>query len=143
MTPITFIRRWLLLAMLVAGTAWASSDAVKVVYHFSAGLEQASDGLRNIRNHLAADPAARIVVVALGDGVSFLVSGTLDMKGQPYAPLVATLAGKGVEFRICETTLTNRAIDPKSIIPEATAVRSGVAEIARLQTREGYAYLKP
>lgn len=143
MNLVSAFRRLLLLALLTTSAAWASADPVKVVYHFAAGLEQASDGLRNIRNHLAADPSARIVVVALGDGITFLVSGTTDKKGQAYAPLVAALASKGVEFRICETTLTNRSIDPKSIIPEATSVPSGVAEIARLQTQEGYAYLKP
>lgn len=143
MTLIATLRRLLLIILLTTSTAWASDDPVKVVYHFSGGLEQASDGLRNIRNHLAADPSAHIVVVALGDGVTFLIAGTLDNKGKAYAPLVTALAGKGVQFRVCETTLTNRSIDPKSILPETSPVRSGVAEIARLQTQEGYAYLKP
>lgn len=143
MKLISALRRLLLLALLATGTAWASADPVKVVYHFSAGFEQASDGLRNIRNHIAADPTARIVVVALGDGIGFLMADARDKGGQPYAPLITRLAEKGVEFRACGTTLTNRSLDPKTLVPEAKIVLSGVAEIARMQTQEGYAYLKP
>jgi hypothetical protein len=34
-------------------------------------------------------------------------------------------------------------MDASAVIPEATIVPSGVAEIGRLQAREGYVYLKP
>ena len=52
-----------------AALAWAASgyalagpgDPVKVIYHINAGNEQATDGLRNANNHLAADPKAKIV----------------------------------------------------------------------------------
>jgi intracellular sulfur oxidation DsrE/DsrF family protein len=37
----------------------------------------------------------------------------------------------------------SRKIDRKRVIPEATIVPSGVAEVARLQSQEGYAYIKP
>ena len=47
-----------------------------------------------------------------------------------------------MEFRVCNNTLKSRHIDPKRVIPEATIVPSGVAEIARLE-KEGYVYLKP
>jgi len=36
-----------------------------------------------------------------------------------------------------------RNINNQQFIPEATFVPSGVAEITRLQQREGYAYLRP
>jgi intracellular sulfur oxidation DsrE/DsrF family protein len=55
--------------MLAAGCAvtaesgpQAGSSPDKVVYRFSDGLEQASDGLRNIGHHLELNPAAKIVV---------------------------------------------------------------------------------
>ena len=35
-----------------------AKDPVKTVYHMSEGIPQASRGLNNIRNHLAADPSA-------------------------------------------------------------------------------------
>ena len=43
----------------------------------------------------------------------------------------------------CNNTLEGRKIDRKRILPEATVVPSGVAEVARLQSQEGYAYIKP
>jgi intracellular sulfur oxidation DsrE/DsrF family protein len=46
-------------------------------------------------------------------------------------------------FVVCEITLRERQLVRKQFIPEATFVPSGVAEITRLQQREGYAYLRP
>ena len=47
----------------VSLTASAAGDGLKVVYHLNEGVDQASNGLRNIRNHLAEDPTAKITVV--------------------------------------------------------------------------------
>lgn len=44
---------------------------------------------------------------------------------------------------MCEITLRERKLAKSRFLPEATYVPSGVAEIARLQQREGYAYLRP
>jgi intracellular sulfur oxidation DsrE/DsrF family protein len=115
----------------------------KVVYHFSAGLEQASDGLRNIRNHLEVNPKARIVVVAHARGVDYLMKGAKDPNGNKYQDIVENLRNQGVRFDVCEITLRNRSLKREQFIEEATYVPSGVAEIARLQQREGYAYIRP
>jgi intracellular sulfur oxidation DsrE/DsrF family protein len=56
---------------------------------------------------------------------------------------VGELSGKGVEFRVCNNTLTTRQIDPGRLLLETTIVPSGVSEVARLQAQEGFAYLKP
>jgi len=116
----------------------------KVVYHFSAGLEQASDGLRNIRNHLEVDPKAKIVVVAHARGVDFLMKGAKDPNGNRYQDIVENLKNEGgVTFEVCEITLRNRKLKKEQFIDEVSYVPSGVAEITHLQAREGYAYLKP
>ena len=125
-----------------AGTAFAA-DTIKVVYHFSEGLEQASRGLNNIKNHLAAEPGVKIVAVAYGPGINFLVEGAEDKNKNPYNINVEELAAKGVEFRVCNNTLTAFKIDKSKLLPQATIVPAGVAEIAKLQAKEGYAYLKP
>ena len=57
--------------------------------------------------------------------------------------MVQTLKDKGVDFRVCNNTLASRKLDASAVIPEATVVPSGVAEIGRLQAKEGYVYLKP
>src|SRR4051812_29287176 len=115
----------------------------KVVYHLSAGLEQASDGLRNIRNHLEVNPKAQIVVIAHARGVDYLMKGAKDPNGNRYQDIVENLANQGVRFNICEITLRQRGLKREQFIEEATYVPSGVSEITRLQQREGYAYLRP
>jgi intracellular sulfur oxidation DsrE/DsrF family protein len=123
--------------------AAVTAEPVRVVYHFSDGNEQALRGLRNIGNHLNADPTARIVVVALGRGIDFLLDGATDASGQPFDAMVAGLTARGVEFRICANTLRALEIPAAKVNPEAVVVPSGVAEIARLQARLGHAYLRP
>lgn len=125
------------------GSAGQAKEPVKVVYHINEGLEQASNGLRNIRNHLSADPKAKIVVVTHFKGIDFLLEGAKDKNGNPYDAAVDDLSMKGVEFRVCNFTLLGRNIDKNKVHPEAKIVPSGVAEVARLQANEGYAYLKP
>ena len=115
----------------------------KVVYHLNSGLEQATNGLRNIRNHLEVNPKAKIVVVAHAQGVDYLMKGRKDANGNPYEVAVQELVGQGVRFDVCEITLRNRKLKRADFIEEATFVPSGVAEITRLQQRERYAYLRP
>jgi intracellular sulfur oxidation DsrE/DsrF family protein len=83
------------------------------------------------------------VVVALGPGVDFLLRDAKDERGNPYEPMIDDLVMAGVEFRVCNNTLTARHIDPARVHPDATLVESGAAEITRLQYAEGYAYFKP
>ena len=125
------------------GVLAAPTDPVKVVYHFDSGLDQATKGLRNIKNHLDVDPTAKIVVVAHAQGVQFLLDGAVSSTGNPYNIPVEELARRGVEFRVCEITLKSNNIDPKRLLPETKLVPSGVVEIGRLQAREGFVYLKP
>ena len=139
-----------LLAMLavlsITGCAGSGAGPVgpdKVVYHLGEGLDQASNGLRNIRNHLEVNPKAHIVVVAHAQGVDYLFKDAKDKNGNSYEVAVQDLKRQGVQFDVCEITLRNRKLSKSRFIEEATYVPSGVAEITRLQQREGYAYLRP
>lgn len=135
-----------LMALFVASSLQvhaADDDVIKTVYHMSEGIPQASRGLNNIRNHLSADPKAKIVVVAHGLGIDFLLQGATNQMEQPFAGAIADLANKGVEFRVCNNTLVSRKLDASNVVLEAKIVPSGVAEVARLQAKEGYVYLKP
>jgi intracellular sulfur oxidation DsrE/DsrF family protein len=114
-----------------------------VVYHVNQDLEQATSAIRNIRNHLTADPKAKITVVSHAGGINFLLRDAKDKNGNPFEVSVQDLVSKGVEFRVCSFTLKSRNIDPKQVIEEAKIVPSGVAEVARLQAEEGFVYLKP
>lgn len=137
------------LSLMVAGQvatgaeARASDGQDKVVYHINEGFAQAANGLRNIGNHLEVNPKAKIVVVAHSKGVDFLMKGATDKNGNRYEDLVERLALQGVKFGVCQITLRNRKLSKDQFIQYASFVPSGVAEVTRLQQREGYAYLKP
>ena len=143
------MRTWkAILAVLAASAAMlvsaAPGDPIKVVYHMNEGVDKAPQMLRNIRNHLSADPKARIVVVAHAAGINFLLKDVKDANGNPFEVTVQDLVSKGVQFDVCAFTLQSRNLDPKTaVIEEAKIVPSGVAEVARLQAQEGYVYLKP
>jgi intracellular sulfur oxidation DsrE/DsrF family protein len=120
-----------------------SMAQIKVVYHLSEGIPQASRAIGNIRNHLNADPTAKIVVVTHGLGIDFLLDGATNQMDQPFAGSVSDLVGKGVEFRVCNNTLVSRKIPAEKVQMEAKVVPSGVAEVAKLQAKEGFVYLRP
>lgn len=142
----TFLHRYFLAGLLLLSFAWlpvmATASPMKVVYHISEG-EQVLRAFGNIRNQLRSEPDTRIVVVALGNGVDFLLEGEKDKNGRPFADGVAALSAMGVQFRVCNNTLVGMRVDPARLLLEAKLVTSGVVEITRLQTREGYAYLRP
>jgi intracellular sulfur oxidation DsrE/DsrF family protein len=129
--------------MLVALFNFAHAQDIKVVYHVNNGIDTAAATLNNIQNHLSADPKAKIVVVTHGPGIDFLLQDAKDSKGREFSAAVSDLAGKGVDFRVCNNTLVSRNIDPDKLLMETKIVPSGVAEVARLQAKEGYVYLKP
>lgn len=132
-----------LFALMPALGSAARAAEVRVVYHMSDGIDQATRGLASIRNHLRAEPDTKIVVVALGEGIRFLVRGATERNGRPFDAAVGALARQGVEFRVCNNTLTAHDVAPSELVPEITLVPAGVAEIARLQAREGYVYIRP
>lgn len=129
-------------ALLAGASAGAAPREEKVVYHLNDGSNPMA-ALGNIRNHLNASPGAKIVVVAHGPGIDFLLEDAKDKNGNPYDAVVQELTNRNVQFRVCNNTLETRKIDRKRVLQEATIVPSGVAEVARLQIHEGYAYLKP
>jgi intracellular sulfur oxidation DsrE/DsrF family protein len=141
-------QRRALLAMLaalplLAACAGSGAGSDRVVYHFSDGLPQASNGLRNINNHLEVNPGAKIIVVAHARGVDFMMKDAKDANGNKYEDLVEQLVQRGVQFDVCEITLRNRQLKREQFISYSVFVPSGVAEITRLQQKEGFAYLKP
>ncbi|HJV83330.1 DsrE family protein [Noviherbaspirillum sp.] len=131
------------LIALVAGTSAFAAERIKVVYHLMEGIDQATRAMANIRNHLRAEPDTQIVVVAHGEGIRFLLKGAQDRNNRPFDSAISELAAQGVDFRVCHNTLTAHRIPESQLVPEAKLVPSGVAEVARLQAREGFVYLRP
>lgn len=132
----------ILVSLLMLTSVMAAEREEKVVYHVSDSVN-ATAALRNARNHLDQSPKAKIVFVTHGAGIDFLLDGAMDKNGNPYDIPVQELAARKVEFRVCNNTLVGRKIDKSKLLPEATIVPSGVAEVSRLQIFEGFAYIKP
>ena len=122
--------------------AGAITRVPTVVYHID-DSHRAISMIRNLGNHRRADTKVKLVVVALGAGVDFLLAGAADEHGNTYDALVDPLMLEGVEFRVCGNTLHGRGIQASKLIPDVSVVPAGVAEIARLQLEEGAAYIKP
>ena len=116
----------------------------KVIYHIDDAAEQALRALRNVRNHLDVAPDTKIIVVAHGDGVDFLLEGAQAPKSNvEYGPLVAALKTRGVSFEVCEVTMKRRKLTKDQFVMETEFVPSGVVRIAQLQFQEHFAYIKP
>jgi hypothetical protein len=113
-----------------------------VVYHIDDNT-RADNLLRNVKNHLDASPGVKIVVVGHGKGIDFMLKNAQDANGNPYDVAMQSLAADGVEFRVCNNTLKSRKLTADAVAYPGTIVPSGVAEVARLQAKEGYVYLKP
>lgn len=132
-----------LAAVLIVPAEAATEKPIKVVYHLTEGIDQAAHAMGNIRNHLVADPTVKIVVVGNGPGIDFMLDGAKDRNGNPFDATIQDLVSKGVEFRVCNNTLSARKLDKSAVIPDVKVIPAGVAEVARLQAREGYVYLRP
>ena len=120
----------------------SNTDPIKVVYQIN-DATRAAMVLRNVQNHLQGAPGTKIAVVGHAGGIDFMLNNAKDANGNPYNVAVENLKAKGVTFDVCEITLRSRKLDKQQFIPEVSYVPSGVAEISKLQAREGYVYLKP
>jgi intracellular sulfur oxidation DsrE/DsrF family protein len=129
-------------AVLMAQTNAHADNTIKTVYHLQDD-RVATLAMNNIANHVSADPGVKIVVVALSTGVRAFTFGAQDAGGRPYAEWVEQLKANGVEFRICENSMKALKLTQKDLIENVSTVPSGVAEIARLQAKEGYVYIRP
>lgn len=124
-----------------SGDSSAAESHAKVVYHI-AQSDMARAALRTLGNHLEAAPGVQVVVVAHNNGVEFLLRGARDESGAPYEETIRKFAARGVQFRVCNNTLVRQHIAADRVVPEATLIPSGIAEIGRLQSAEGYAYMR-
>lgn len=139
---ITLAATMLAALLLTLSSPARADDAIKVVYHL-ADDRQATLAMHNISNHLTAAPGTKIVVVALASGVRAFAFGAQDGSGRPYSEWVDQLAAQGVEFRICQNSMDAMRLGKGDLIDAISVVPSGMAEIARLEAREGYVYIRP
>lgn len=136
----------------------AAGKPMRTVFHISdrRDLKSAMAALGNVRNQVSAMrdagvpmPGQYVSVVYNGDGLSVLREARrqeFDIDGGKLAALVTDLKREGVQMKVCYRTLTGRKLNAKTDlfdVQQADIVPSGVAEVARQQTKFGAAVVKP
>ncbi len=125
-----------------SASATTAAEPIRAVYHINE-IDKARGLLANVRNHLRDDPGVQIVVIANGGGIDFLLKDAVDKSGVEFAPALQDLQAKGVKFLVCRNTLASRNLTDANVGEFAGVVQAAVGEIARLQARQGYVYIKP
>jgi intracellular sulfur oxidation DsrE/DsrF family protein len=92
--------------------------------------------IRHVKGVIAKVPSAEIVVIVYGPGVSFVQKNSTTLAND-----FKSLSASKVSFKVCQITLTNKNIDPSSILDEVTITPDGIIELATLQ-QQGFAYIK-
>lgn len=142
--PITKLLLLGFIALICNPLAYADSQQpVRVVYHLDADREATTTALHQIKNHMIAAPGTEIVAVALGSSVRFMVQDAETAGGYPFKLMVSDLQERGVRFEACANTMAALHIKESQLDDGIQVVPSGMAEIARLQSREGFVYLHP
>jgi uncharacterized protein len=82
----------------------------------------------------------KIVVTAFGPGIHVLLKKPRRPVSTEIREKISSLTHYGVEFHACGNTLTALGLTDKDILPFATYVEVGAADLMELQ-QKGYAYL--
>ncbi len=128
---------------LIGLTSVARADVTKTVYHVHDGTTHATHGMYNIMFQLKGDPKSKIVVVANFEGIKAFTKDAKDMMGKSFSAWVDDFVVQGVEFRVCQQAMDYFKVTKDQMLDAVTVVPSGVGEIARLQSQEGYGYIRP
>jgi intracellular sulfur oxidation DsrE/DsrF family protein len=96
-----------------------------------------SSMLGNIRNFQKVWPGnVKVEVVVHGKALNFLVASKSHLVAD-----VEAMTKLGVVFNACENTMNKYGIKKEMLIPSASSVPSGVAELV-VKQEEGWSYLK-
>jgi len=140
-------RQWIASGLVLASSRAARAEppgkGISCVYHVDEGDAQATRAIVYVLNHLDASPGVHIVVLGHSDGVKFLVRPRNAAANGDFAAAIGALQNRGVVFDACRNSLGKFGMAPSDVIQGVHVVPSGVGELARLQAREGFGYIKP
>jgi len=136
------------LLVLLATTPFAADkEPLKVVYDVAVNTPEAVDNVLARASHLSnltgADPLeGSIVLVLRGNEVTFFTNDNYDAYKAIVDRAKSLSTGGIIVIRMSELALKVRGIDANEVHDFIEIVPFGDAEIARLQTVEGHAYLQ-
>lgn len=98
--------------------------------------------LRQVSRHLEGNPDIPVRVILIAGGVRPALEGAQDPNGGLYSAQIEQLLARNVRIFACQNTLTsfNKSADDLTFGVET--VPSGIAELGRLQAKEGFGYIK-
>lgn len=98
--------------------------------------------LRQVSRHLEGNPDIPVHVILIAGGVRPALEGAQDPNGGLYSAQIEQLLARNVRIFACQNTLTsfNKSADDLTFGVET--VPSGIAELGRLQAKEGFGYIK-
>ena len=137
------LRALLLCVALIGLSASVKAEPTKTVYHVHDGLTHATHAMYNIMFQLQGDPKSKIIVVANFEGIKAFTKDAKDLQGKSFSAWVDDLSVQGVEFRVCQQAMNYFKITKDQLLDTVVVVPSGVGEIARLQSQEGFGYIRP
>lgn len=117
----------------------AGNAGHRVVFEVTmAGDEQWNGVLNNVKNVREAlgNENTQVMVIAHSNGLGLLLK-----KDNQLADRIKELADEGVVFAACENTMKKKNVSKDDLLPQATTVDSGVAEVVRKQ-EAGWTYVK-
>lgn len=118
-----------------------STGAVhRVVFELTSGEPEAwnavLNNIENVRKSLG-EGATQVQLVAHGKGLDFLKPSTPTAQKDR----MKKLAEAGVVFAACENTMKRQQVNKSDLLPFATTVDSGVAEVVRKQEQR-WSYIR-
>jgi uncharacterized protein len=124
-------------------------QSVKVVFHIDE-VEKWPLLLANVRNLVKVVDVAVSAIIVLVNSKAVIIFDQQTFNGHPFdrkvqpnhMDIVKELALQGVEFAVCQNSLTGSSISIESLPEYLKVVPVGVLELIEKQT-QGFAYIKP
>ncbi|AEH38802.1 DsrE family protein [Halopiger xanaduensis] len=113
---------------------------MKTVVHLLSGDEAEQETALAIARNLLDDETDRIDEVAIVVQADGMAAVKADGEN---ADQVRTLLEDDVAFRACSNTLEMLDLEESDLVDGIETVPEGAVEVTRLQSEEGYAYLRP
>mgnify|MGYP002621054773 CR=1 len=119
----------------------------KVVYDVAVksvrALENVLDRASYLSKLYGADPfSASIVLVLHGDEINFFAIKNYDKHRELMTRAQSLTVGGVIKFRMCQIAAKGHGYDPKDIHGFVEIVPMADAELIKLQTEDGYAYMQ-
>lgn len=128
----------LLVAVLAGLSQTPSGPKYQVVFQMSEAKGDAWDSVlghvTNLRKALEKD-GVEVEVVFFGPGLDMLLKKNTEQEQR-----IKELSDAGVKFAACQNAMRFRHVKSEDLLPFATEVDSGVAELTRRQ-KAGWAYI--